>query len=57
MVEQLRLVGFDVQAVPLDLGKQEAIERFVADAAQVGEISLLVNGAGVSLVKRVSKKF
>lgn len=48
MVEQLRLVGFDVQAVPLDLGKQEAIERFVADAAQVGEISLLVNGAGVS---------
>lgn len=48
MAEQLQSVGFDVEAIPLDLGKRETIRSFVDYASQVGEISLLVNGAGVS---------
>lgn len=40
--------GFDVVAVEMDLASRESIRRLIADAGRYGEITMLVNAAGVS---------
>lgn len=40
--------GFDAVAVEMDLASRESIRRLIAEAGQYGEITMLVNAAGVS---------
>lgn len=40
--------GFDVEAVEMDLSSRESIKNLIAKAQEYGNISMLVNAAGVS---------
>ena len=40
--------GFDVEAVVMDLSSRESILKMIDKAKEYGEISMLVNAAGVS---------
>lgn len=40
--------GFDVEPVEMDLSSRESVANLVAEAKKYGEISMLVNAAGVS---------
>lgn len=40
--------GFDAVAVEMDLASRESIRRLIAEAGRYGEITMLVNAAGVS---------
>lgn len=40
--------GFDTEPVEMDLSSRESIQNLIAKAQQYGEISMLVNAAGVS---------
>lgn len=40
--------GFDVEAVEMDLSSRESIKRMISKAQEFGDITMLVNGAGVS---------
>lgn len=40
--------GFDAEAVKMDLSSRESIQNLIAKAQEYGEISMLVNAAGVS---------
>lgn len=40
--------GFDAEAVEMDLANRESILKLIETAKQYGEISMLVNAAGVS---------
>ena len=48
MAKLMNEAGFDVTAVKMDLGKKEDIIHLVEEAQKYGEITGLVNGAGVS---------
>ena len=41
--------GFDVEAMEMDLSSRESIKNLIAKAQEYGDISMLVNAAGVSL--------
>lgn len=40
--------GFDAEPVVMDLSSRQSIENLIGEAKKYGEISMLVNGAGVS---------
>lgn len=40
--------GFDVEAVEMDLASRESIKSLIAEAQKYGDISMLINAAGVS---------
>lgn len=40
--------GFDVSALEMDLGDRQSINNFINEAQNFGEISMLINSAGVS---------
>ena len=40
--------GYDADAMEMDLSSRESIKRFIAKAQEHGDISMLVNAAGVS---------
>ena len=40
--------GFDVLAMEMDLSSRESIQNLIAQACKVGDITMLVNAAGVS---------
>lgn len=40
--------GFDVESFEMDLSSKESIRSFIKEAQKFGEISMFVNGAGVS---------
>ena len=40
--------GFDVEAVEMDLSSRESVKNLIAKAQEYGDISMLVNAAGVS---------
>ena len=40
--------GFDVEAMEMDLSSRESIKNLIAKAQEYGDISMLVNAAGVS---------
>lgn len=40
--------GFDVEAMEMDLSSRESIKKLIAKAQEYGDISMLVNAAGVS---------
>ena len=44
--------GFDVEAVEMDLSSRESVKNLIAKAQEYGDISMLVNAAGVSRVRR-----
>lgn len=48
IAETMNNAGFDVEAVEMDLSSRDSIRRLIAKAREYGEISMLVNGAGVS---------
>ena len=39
--------GFDAEPVVMDLSSRQSIENLIGEAKKYGEISMLVNGAGV----------
>lgn len=44
----MNAAGFDVEAMEMDLSSRESIRYLIAKAQECGEISMLVNAAGVS---------
>ena len=48
IAEIMNNAGFDVEAVAADISSRESIKELIAQAQQYGEISMFVNGAGVS---------
>ena len=40
--------GFDVEAMEMDLSSRESVKNLIAKAQEYGDISMLVNAAGVS---------
>ena len=44
----MNLAGFDSEAVEMDLSSRESIRAMLAKAKQYGNITMLVNAAGVS---------
>ncbi len=44
----MQAAGFDVTAMEMDLSSRESIKRLIAEAQKYGDISMLVNAAGVS---------
>lgn len=40
--------GFDAEPVEMDLSSRESIKNLIAEAKKYGDISMLVNAAGVS---------
>ncbi len=40
--------GFDVEAIEMDLSSRESIKKMIAKGQEYGEISMLINAAGVS---------
>jgi len=48
IAEIMNDAGFDVEAVEMDLSSKESILNLIAEAQKYGEISMLVNAAGVS---------
>ena len=49
--------GFDTLAVEMDLSSRESIMNLIAEAQKYGEISMLVNAAGVSPVRLRLRQF
>lgn len=49
--------GFDTEAVETDLSSRESIMKLIAKAEEYGEISMLVNAAGVCQVRRLLKLY
>lgn len=48
VAEIMNRAGFDVESVEMDLSSRESIKELIAKASEYGEITMLVNGAGVS---------
>lgn len=48
--EELRLRGFDVSAFPADLMSHLEIEMLFSEVSKLGELSILVNNAGMSSI-------
>ncbi|MFV0465567.1 MAG: SDR family oxidoreductase [Lachnospiraceae bacterium] len=48
IAEIMKNAGFDVEAVEMDLSSRESILNMIAKAQEYGEISMLVNAAGLS---------
>lgn len=48
IAETMNNAGFDVEAVEMDLSSRESIQDLIKKAQGYGEITMLVNGAGVS---------
>ena len=48
IAEIMNNAGFDAEAVEMDLSSRESIRNLIARAMECGDISLLVNAAGVS---------
>ena len=48
IAEVMNNAGFDVEAAQTDISSRESIKELIAKAQQYGEISMFVNGAGVS---------
>lgn len=48
IAEIMNNAGFDVEAVEMDLSSRESIRKLISKAQEYGEITMLVNGAGVS---------
>ena len=48
IAEIMNNVGFDAEAMEMDLSSRESILNLIAKAREYGEISMLVNAAGVS---------
>ena len=48
IAEIMNNVGFDVEAMEMDLSSRPSIQALMAKAKEYGEIKMLVNGAGVS---------
>ncbi len=46
--ELMKNVGFDVEPVKLEISSRESVKAFVAKGLEYGDITMLVNGAGVS---------
>ena len=46
--DTMNKAGFDTEAVQMDLSSRESIKAMIAKAESLGEISMLVNAAGVS---------
>lgn len=46
--DTMNKAGFDTEAVQMDLSSRESIKEMIARAESLGEISMLVNAAGVS---------
>ncbi len=46
--DTMNKAGFDSEAVQMDLSSRESIKEMIANAGSLGEISMLVNAAGVS---------
>lgn len=49
--------GYDVTPVEMDLSSRTSIQKMIAQAQQMGEITMLVNAAGVSPSQAPSKPF
>ena len=48
IAEIMNNAGFDAEAVEMDLSSRESIRNLIARAMEYGDISMLVNAAGVS---------
>lgn len=48
IAETMNQAGFDVEPVEMDMASRESIQELTAKAQEYGEITMLVNGAGVS---------
>lgn len=48
IAETMNNAGFDVEAVEMDLSSRDSIKSLIAKAQEFGDITMLVNGAGVS---------
>lgn len=48
IAEIMNQAGFDVEPVEMDMASRESIRELTAKAQEYGEITMLVNGAGVS---------
>ena len=48
MAKIMNGAGFDVEPIEMDLSSRESIINLIAEARKYGEISMLVNAAGVS---------
>lgn len=48
IAEIMNNAGFDTEAMETDLSSRESIQRLIAKAQKFGEITMLVNAAGVS---------
>lgn len=48
IAEIMNNMGFDAEAVEMDLSSRESIRNLIARAMECGDISMLVNAAGVS---------
>ena len=48
IAEIMNNTGFDAEAVEMDLSSRESIRNLIARAMECGDISMLVNAAGVS---------
>ncbi len=46
--ELMKNVGFDVEPVELEISSRESVKAFVEKGLEYGDITMLVNGAGVS---------
>ncbi|MDO4556639.1 MAG: SDR family NAD(P)-dependent oxidoreductase, partial [Lachnospiraceae bacterium] len=48
IAETMNNAGFDVEAVEMDLSSRDSIKSLIAKALEFGDITMMVNGAGVS---------
>lgn len=48
IAETMNNAGFDVEMMEMDLSSRESIKSLIAKAQEYGDITMLVNGAGVS---------
>lgn len=48
IAETMNNAGFDVAAMEMDLSSRDSIKNLIAKAIEFGDITMLVNGAGVS---------
>ncbi|MDD3369591.1 MAG: SDR family oxidoreductase [Lachnospiraceae bacterium] len=48
IAETMNNVGFDVEPMEMDLSSRDSIKSLIAKALEYGEITMMVNGAGVS---------
>lgn len=49
--------GFDVVPVEMDLSSRASIQSIIAQAQKYGDITMLVNAAGVSPSQALSRRF